>query len=280
VIKARDFVLAFGVMLGFWGAALILRPVNAGNQTVGGVTFNDGSVTIPSGDTLTIADITSSGIAYVYSSSSGALDSISAADLLDLEAGGTAAVGDLFYVSSTNGHLTRLAAGATSGHVLTSNGSGAAPSYQAAGGGGGTLAACVIYRNTAQSIASGAPGSTIAFDTEDFDTDGSMANLGSNRIDIQTTGYYYVRGAWEAQGLDDGEYAIAHVTVNGGSTTGIRWVDYSSGTNKQITVAASRVMSLTAGDYLQLLVTHSEGANMNTQTGESTRPYLMAVHLQ
>lgn len=45
--------------------------------------------------------------------------------------------GDLLYGSATN-TWSKLAAGATSGHVLTSNGSGVAPSWQAAGGGGGT----------------------------------------------------------------------------------------------------------------------------------------------
>jgi hypothetical protein len=40
-------------------------------------------------------------------------------------------------IGSASGVPTRLAAGATSGHVLTSNGSGVAPSWQAASGGGG-----------------------------------------------------------------------------------------------------------------------------------------------
>lgn len=45
-------------------------------------------------------------------------------------------VGDII-IGGASGAPTRLAAGATSGHVLTSNGSGAAPSYQAAGGSSG-----------------------------------------------------------------------------------------------------------------------------------------------
>lgn len=44
--------------------------------------------------------------------------------------------GDLL-IGASGGTPTRLAAGSTSGHVLTSNGSGAAPSWQAAAGGGG-----------------------------------------------------------------------------------------------------------------------------------------------
>ena len=42
--------------------------------------------------------------------------------------------GDLI-IGTGNATVSRLAAGSTSGHVLTSNGSGVAPSYQAASGG-------------------------------------------------------------------------------------------------------------------------------------------------
>lgn len=49
--------------------------------------------------------------------------------------------GDII-VGGASGTPTRLAAGATAGHVLTSNGAGVAPSYQAPGGGGASNA-CV-----------------------------------------------------------------------------------------------------------------------------------------
>lgn len=47
---------------------------------------------------------------------------------------GSDAQGDLL-VRGSGGNLERIAAGSTAGHVLTSNGSGAAPTYQAAAGG-------------------------------------------------------------------------------------------------------------------------------------------------
>lgn len=59
--------------------------------------------------------------------------------------------GDLI-VGGASGTRTRLAAGATSGHVLTSTGSGSAPSWQAAaGGGGGSLV--WLQRQTASASA-------------------------------------------------------------------------------------------------------------------------------
>lgn len=68
--------------------------------------------------------------------------------------------GDLL-IGGTSGIPTRLAAGSTSGHVLTSNGAGAAPSWQA-GGGGGSLTTPHLYQavrangtNTITAAASG-----------------------------------------------------------------------------------------------------------------------------
>lgn len=51
---------------------------------------------------------------------------------------GSDAVGDMYYRDGS-GNFVRLATGATSGHVLTSNGSAAAPSWQAASGSGSTI---------------------------------------------------------------------------------------------------------------------------------------------
>lgn len=51
---------------------------------------------------------------------------------------GSDATGDTWY-RAAGGEMARLAAGATSGHVLTSNGSGAAPSWQVATGGTKTV---------------------------------------------------------------------------------------------------------------------------------------------
>lgn len=73
--------------------------------------------------------------------------------------------GDII-IGGASGTGTRLAAGATSGHVLTSNGSGAAPSYQAVGAGSSawaryqydtsaghasTASACIYFTNAGPS---------------------------------------------------------------------------------------------------------------------------------
>jgi len=91
-------------------------------------------------------DIVGSAVPYAVSGSN---------HKLGLPQDGTYTVGDLFYASAA-GTLSALAAG-TSGYVVTSNGAGAAPSYQPGGGGGslviGTTAISggsdgnILYRN-------------------------------------------------------------------------------------------------------------------------------------
>jgi hypothetical protein len=61
------------------------------------------------------------------------------------------AAGDLAVGTGAN-TAARLAAGATSGHVLTSNGAGVAPSWQAAAGGGGALV--LLEQHTASASSS------------------------------------------------------------------------------------------------------------------------------
>lgn len=63
------------------------------------------------------------------------------------------AAGDLA-VGSGADTASKLSAGATSGHVLTSNGSGAAPSWQASGGGGGSVPTLLLDYTQATDVGS------------------------------------------------------------------------------------------------------------------------------
>lgn len=120
--------------------------------------------------------------------------------------------GDII-IGGSSGLPTRLAAGSTSGHVLTSNGSGVAPSWQAAAGGGGgapttakyvtsasdgTLSAEIVIPGLAGSadIAAGG-GSDDEFDTTDTsDPMTGWTTIGSpSTHDINSTAlsHYYVK---------------------------------------------------------------------------------------
>lgn len=79
---------------------------------------------------------------------------------------GSDATGDTWY-RGAGGEMTRLAAGATSGHVLTSNGSGAAPSWQA------TAAATAVTR----AYLTGSTSSVIDLDSGTAVTDVDGSNI-------------------------------------------------------------------------------------------------------
>jgi hypothetical protein len=83
-------------------------------------------------------------------------------------------VGDTLYADTTT-TLATLAAGATSGHVLTSNGSGVAPSWQAAAG--GVTSTGTINANEV-AVWSDAGSTLKAF--SDFDFDGTTFNVSDN----------------------------------------------------------------------------------------------------
>lgn len=86
--------------------------------------------------------------------------------------------GDLI-IGGASGTRTRLAAGATSGHVLTSNGSAAAPSWQAAAAGSGSELSYVEFTSAVSVTATTeATANTVV-------TSASVAYSGSQRVQIE-----------------------------------------------------------------------------------------------
>jgi hypothetical protein len=85
---------------------------------------------------------------------------------------GSDAQGDLL-VRGSGGNLERLAAGSTAGHVLTSNGAGAAPTYQAAAGGATVTRA---YKTGATT------------DTFDLDSGTAVTDIDGTNVTFTTSG--------------------------------------------------------------------------------------------
>jgi hypothetical protein len=124
---------------------------------------------------------------------------------------------------------------------------------------------CQVRRGTAQSI----PNSTvtaIAFDTEDIDNDGMHSTVSSTtRLTIQTTGRYQISGvvAYDVGATGGREARIVRngsaVAVNGARVIN----DAPSSGGAEVVVPALQV-SLTAGDYLELMAFQSNGGALNT----------------
>jgi hypothetical protein len=127
---------------------------------------------------------------------------------------------------------------------------------------------CKIRRAAAQAIAD-VTVVQIQFDTTDIDVTGTMANLGSYRVDIKRTGNYNVEFFGRLSGIDDGEFLQVRIHKNntGGSAPDKFNHFYSPAASVAAVIAASAILPLTAGDYITGAMVHTEGASVNTDTG-------------
>ena len=143
---------------------------------------------------------------------------------LDIKNGGTASSINL-YCETGNAHYIKLKSGphasatsytltlpnappSVSGQVLSATTGGIA-SWAAADPYGSN--SCQMYKSGNQTM----PNNTITLFTADsaqWDTHGSMANTGNNRIDIKTAGKYWVYGTlwWDGSGASESRYIYIH----------------------------------------------------------------------
>ena len=119
------------------------------------------------------------------------------------------------------------------------------------------------------------PNSTttkIAFDTEIYDTDNAYA---SNKFTVPTGkgGKYHFSGLIVIRNIDDNEQASVRIHVNGSDTVSglnvYRMTQYGTGSDTFITVPISVDINLSATDYVELFIFHSEGSAQNVDSGYS-----------
>lgn len=132
-----------------------------------------------------------------------------------------------------------------------------------------------MTRDAAQSISNNTE-TAIAFDNEVYDNAGIADQVTNDRFDILRAGKYLVTG-FTAVLVNDTEWNSTRIAVN--STT-VRWVfDYASG-NQNIYPLVSSVISLSAGDTVELKIQHNQGGAQNTLTGEATKPRMSVVEIR
>ena len=162
-----------------------------------------------------------------------------------------------------DGNPAAVAVG-TATHVLTSNGEGVAPTFQAAGGGGAACDSAQIVRAAAQSITSGAI-TKIAFDTEVFDNGGIADVVTNDRIDVDDAGQYLIIASWVSGAvIDDGELIGVYIYIDGASVR--EHLVYSSATNRTVFASVTTEQDLAGTEYIEMHVFHNEGASQNTET--------------
>lgn len=136
----------------------------------------------------------------------------------------------------------------------------------------------VVLRSTsAQSIAN-TTATKLTFTTEDYDIGGLGDYTTNERADIQRDGKYLLKGK-VCIAVDDGEYVSAVLKKNGTDIPSSSSIVLSSAADTVICATPEIVADLDASDYIELYVTHNEGASQDTQTTDSQETILSVTQL-
>jgi hypothetical protein len=136
---------------------------------------------------------------------------------------------------------------------------------------GGTTTIGKMYKNAAQSVASG-NSSFILLDTNEIDVNITIDTT-QNRITIEEAGYYYICGQVGWSATVDANVYIAEIALNGTVITST-FLQASATGAYYLMPTVSLIKYLSVGDYIQLKGGQSTGGNVNTLGGDSKYTYL------
>jgi hypothetical protein len=211
-------------------------------DTISG-SINGNASTVTTNANLT-GDVTSTGNATTISSK--AVDISMLADGTD---------GELITWDATGKAATVPVGTAT--HVLTSNGAGAAPTFQAPAAGGGASALFSARRGSNQTIAD-LTSTTVEFDTELFDT-GSDFDTGTYTYTAPSAGKYMFTVSAYGFGLTAGD-VFKFLLLKNGSSIGTSNVEYTVSTDARR--GNTWVVDLASSDAIKINCLHDHGSNI------------------
>jgi len=192
-------------------------------------------------------------------------NSLSNVDVADLAAG---VDGELITWSATAAPAT-VAVG-ISGQVLTSNGAGSAPTFQAAAGGGANDIGARAYHSAGQSIANNTIV-TLAFDSERWDTNSIHdATTNNERLTATTAGVYAITVGVRWQQNTSG-YREVRIMHNGGTILA-RSRDDAPGATIEFYVTVSTIYLMAATDYVSVAVYQNSGGALNIENNTNDSP--------
>lgn len=132
-----------------------------------------------------------------------------------------------------------------------------------------------MTRAAAQSISS-ATWTKVAFDTETFDVGGIADAATNDRFNISRTGNYLI-GVSGTLTLNAAEAVAVAVRINGSGTATLQGGAHAS-TSGSVNAVILSALALTAGDYLEMWIIHTNAGSLNTLTG-AQEPQMTVVEL-
>lgn len=127
----------------------------------------------------------------------------------------------------------------------------------AGAGGLPTFSGVSLTKSATQAITQNT-STAVTFNGEDFDTDTYHDNSSdTSRITVPATGYYMVGGSIEMTGMADQTFSILRFRKNGTTVLDGRSRSGYSTTGGN---TYSKIVALTAADYLEMMCEHSDAA--------------------
>lgn len=187
-------------------------------------------------------------------------NSLSNVDVADL-ANGTD--GELITWSAAG--VAAVVAVGTSTHVLTSNGPGVAPTFQAAAG-SGTNTPYFSASNTVQSI-SASSETKLQFDTEDVDSDGDYDPTTNYRFTPSTAGDYVLTLSSGIASLTSTKAAYVAIKKNGSIYEATTQLTSGGTLNHDFATVTGVVAMNGSTDYLEAVIWHNDTVSRNSRAG-------------
>jgi hypothetical protein len=120
-------------------------------------------------------------------------------------------------------------------------------------------------RQAAQSINS-TTTVKVAFEAAVTNKGGIVDVTTNDRIDIRRAGVYNISGQTSIENLDDTEYVIASLFIDGSAVVSMRQYNAGDTNLSLICPLPTKGTTLAVGQYIELYVRHNEGAAQNTGT--------------
>jgi hypothetical protein len=153
-------------------------------------------------------------------------------------------------------------------NILTSNGAGAAPTFQAA---------AVVGDNTPSFRASGGYSSavsgtwyTMQLSSESWDTDGAF-DTGTYRftVPVGEGGKYVISYMVSANMSSAGQRVFGRVDKNGSDSDATMLAGSPGGSSQRVNAALTMILDLDAGDYIELKGQQNRGVDYDFRAGET-----------